>query len=379
MSDNQTHAAPPGERLGALDGMRGIAVLLVVIYHYFGRFTVAEGQPLYPYGDVFARWPLVMDGQVGVDLFFMISGFVIFESLRRSGSPLAFAARRANRLVLPMVGMSLLTFCVLSVLPTPYFPVHLADFAPSWTFTTPGFWRWLDPEVSFVDPVYWTLFIEVRFYLLMAVLWFALGRSEARATAAIAVVALLAVTAQGFALQQGLTGWSGALDLLLFPAHICLFACGVLYNRLHRGVATSLEKVALALLAVLGALRVIGAPDDPALFINLIVWLALFHAGFILVARRSPLIGWLRWQPLVGIGLISYSLYLVHQGVGLALISRLPSNWPLPLQLAGVALVMALVTAIAWLSWRLLEQRRPFSALARPSDKTEALPRRAKA
>jgi peptidoglycan/LPS O-acetylase OafA/YrhL len=377
MSDNQTHAANRAERLGALDGLRGIAILLVVIYHYFGRWTVAEGEPLYPYGDIFARWPPAMDGQVGVDLFFMISGFVIFESLRRSRSPLAFAARRANRLVLPMVGMSVLTFCVLSVLPTPYFAVHLADFAPSWTFTTPGFWHWLDPDVSFVDPAYWTLFIEVRFYVLMAVLWFALGRSEARATAAIAGVALLAVTAQAIALQLGLTGWSAALDLLLFPAHICLFACGVLYNRLYRGVATGLEKVALALLAILGALRVIGAPDDLAPFMNLIVWLALFHTGFILIARRSTIVAWLQWPPLVGIGLISYSLYLVHQGVGLALISRLPADWPLPLQLAGVALVMALVTAIAFVSWRLLEQRRPFSALMAPAAATDASPRRA--
>ena len=379
MSSNGTSQTATAERLGALDGMRGIAILLVVAYHYFGRWTLAEGEPLYPYGDLFARWPLAMDGQVGVDLFFMISGFVIFESLRRSRGPLAFAARRADRLVLPMLGMSLLTFCVLTLLPTPFFAVRLADFAPSWSFTTPGFWRWLDPQASFVDPVYWTLFIEVRFYILMALLWFALGRSETRATAAISAIAITAVMAEGAALANGPTGLSEALDLLLFPAHISLFACGVLYNRLYHRTATAWEKVALVLLAVLGAVRVIGSPDDFALFANLIVWLALLHLGFVLLARRSRLLAWLQWRPLVGIGLISYSLYLVHQGVGLALISRLPADWPLWAQLAGVALVALLVTAIAWLSWRLLERRKPFSTLAARASAVEAPRRQAKA
>lgn len=359
--------------------MRGIAILIVVAYHYFGRWTLTAGEPLYPYGDAFARWPLAMDGQVGVDLFFMISGFVIFESLRRSSGPLSFAARRADRLVLPMVGLSLLAFCVLTLLPTPYFAVRLADFVPSWSLTSPNLWRWLDPQVSWVDPAYWTLFIEVRFYALLALLWFGLGRSEIRATAVLSATALAAVMAESAVLAQGQTGLSEALDLLLFPAHICLFACGALYNRLYRGKATSWEKVALAVLGIVGAARVIGAPDDIALFANLVVWLALFHLGFLLLARRSPLTGWLRWRPLAGVGLISYSLYLVHQGLGLALISRLPAAWPVPLQLAGVALITLLVTAIAYLSSRLVERRRPFSGLLARASAADPPRRRAKA
>ena len=353
------------ERLSALDGMRGIAILIVVIHHYFGRWTAAAGEPLYPYGDAFARWPLAMDGQVGVDLFFMISGFVIFESLRRSSGPLAFAARRADRLVLPMVVLSLLTFAVLTLLPTPFFAVHLADLAPSWSFTSPSLWRWLDPQVSWVDPVYWTLFIEIRFYLLIALFWFALGRSETRATAALSATALAAVMAEGAALAHGWTGVQEALNLLLFPAHISLFASGVLYSRLYHRTAVAWEKVALVVLGALGAVRVIGAPDDLALFANLIIMLALFHLGFLLLARRSRLIGWLQWRPLVGIGLISYSLYLVHQGVGLALISRLPQDWPLPLQLAGVLAVSMLMVALAALSCRVIEHQRPFTSLLR--------------
>lgn len=351
------------ERLAALDGMRGIAVLLVVAYHFFGRWTVAEGAPLYPYGDQFSRWPLAMDGQVGVDLFFMISGFVIFESLRRSANPLAFAAKRADRLVLPMVGLSVLSFVVLTVLPTPYFPVRLSYFLPSWTFTTPGFWQWLDPEVSFVDPVYWTLFIEVRFYILMALLWFGLGRSESRAVGALSVLAIGAVVAEGMLKSQGQDGALAVLDLALLPAHICLFASGVIYAQMYRSAATPVQKAALAILALVGTARVIGAPDDPALFINIIICLALFHCAFILLVRRSPLIGWLGARPLVFVGLISYSLYLVHQSVGLALISRLPADWPLALQLAGVAVVTAVLIAISYGSWRLLERQKPFSAM----------------
>ena len=135
-------------RLVALDGLRGIAVLLVVLYHYFGGWTSVDTTLLYPYGARFAEWPLVRDGQVGVDLFFLISGFVIFESLRRARGPVEFASKRADRLVLPMLMLSTVTFVVLTVLPTPFFDPRPADFLVSWSFSSPSLWHWLDESAA---------------------------------------------------------------------------------------------------------------------------------------------------------------------------------------------------------------------------------------
>lgn len=359
-------------RLAALDGLRGVAVLLVVLYHYFGGWTFVDTTLLYPYGDRFAQWPLVRDGQVGVNLFFLISGFVIFESLRRSRSPVAFAAKRADRLVLLMLVLSTLSFIVLTVLPTPFLAVRPADLLVSWSFSTPDLWHWLDAEASYIDPAYWTLFVEVRFYVLMAFIWFALGRSEARSVAAIAALALAAVVGEGLLLGAGVAEGAAALDFVLFPAHISLFACGVLYSRLFRGDAALWELAALAALVLVGTLRLIGVPDDPGAFFNLLVWLVLFHVAFFALALRPRWVGWLAARPLVGLGRISYSLYLVHQGVGIALISRLPLEWPLWAQLLGVLAVTALMVAIAALSWHFIERRRPFTALLRGADRPAA-------
>jgi len=366
-------------RLVALDGLRGIAVLLVVLYHYFGGWTSVDTTLLYPYGARFAEWPLVRDGQVGVDLFFLISGFVIFESLRRARGPVEFASKRADRLVLPMLMLSTVTFVVLTALPTPFFDPRPADFLVSWSFSSPSLWHWLDARASYIDPSYWTLFIEVRFYLLMAVIWFALGRSERKAVAAIALLALAAVIAEAALLAAGQADGVAALDLVLFPTHISLFACGVLYSRLFRRQAAPWEMAALAALVLVGTLRLIGAPHNPGAFFNLLGWLVLFHLAFVTLAVRPRWVGWLALRPLVGLGRISYSLYLVHQGVGLALISRLPRDWPLWAQLAGVLAVSLLMVAIATLSWRLIEQRKPFSALAAHFAASEAPQRRAKA
>ncbi len=352
-------------RLATLDGLRGIAVLLVVLYHYFGGWTFVDTTLLYPYGDRFAQWPLVRDGQVGVNLFFLISGFVIFESLRRARGPLEFAAKRADRLVLPMLVLATLSFVVLTLLPTPFLAVRPVDLLVSWSFSAPEFWRWLDPEASYVDPAYWTLFVEVRFYILMALIWFVLGRSEARSIAAIAALALAAVVGEGLLLGAGMAEGAAALNLVLFPAPLSLFACGVLYARLFRGVASPWERAALVVLVLVGTLRLIGTPDDPGAFFNLLGWLTLFHLAFVLLALRPRSVGWLAVRPLVGLGRISYSLYLVHQGIGLALISRLPRDWPLWAQLAGVLIVTALMLGIAALSWYSIEQRRPFTTLLR--------------
>ena len=358
-------ASLEGGRLAALDGLRGVAVLLVVLYHYFGGWTFVDTTLLYPYGARFAEWPLVRDGQVGVELFFLISGFVIFESLRRARSPAEFAAKRADRLVLPMLVLSTLSFTVLTLLPTPFFELRPSDFLVSWSFTAPELWHWLDAEASYIDPSYWTLFVEVRFYLLMALVWFALGRSASRAVATIAALALAAILGEAMLLATGLLDVAKALDLVLFPTHLSLFAAGVLYSRLFRREAALWEVTALAALVLVGTLRLVGAPYDLGAFLNLLGWLVLFHLAFVVLALRPRWLGWLAARPLVGLGRVSYSLYLVHQGVGLALISRLPRDWPLWAQLTGVLAVFALMVAIAALSWHFFEQRRPFTTLLR--------------
>lgn len=73
------------KRINFLDGFRGMAILLVILFH---AFTAWSG--IVPYGERFANFFLFKEGFLGVQLFFMISGFVILMSLQKSNSFMEF-------------------------------------------------------------------------------------------------------------------------------------------------------------------------------------------------------------------------------------------------------------------------------------------------
>ena len=166
-------AAPPagaGRHISALDGIRGVAVLLVLIFHVF-QVEPAPSHPLLRMG-----YAATLFGQTGVDLFFVLSGFLITGILLDTKSSrryfVNFYGRRTLR-ILPLYYGSLVVFLV--VLP------RLVDFHASgippiwfWTFSTNvAVTQGLDPgELGH----YWTLAIEEQFYLVWPLVVFALGR-----------------------------------------------------------------------------------------------------------------------------------------------------------------------------------------------------------
>lgn len=98
-------------RITHLDGLRGLAILLVVVYHLFARWA-----ELVPWGDSTAV-PIVRTGYHGVELFFLISGFVILMTLERSPNLFSFAWRRWLRLFPAMLICSALIFATAWLIP----------------------------------------------------------------------------------------------------------------------------------------------------------------------------------------------------------------------------------------------------------------------
>lgn len=351
-------------RIEEIDGLRGIAIALVVSFHYLTRWSPSSGEGLYPYGESFARWPIFRDGAVGVHLFFLVSGFVIFQSLGRSKSLVDFAIKRADRLWLPMMALSTVSFVLLStLLVTPYFNAKVYDFLPSWTFTSPMLWKWANGEVDYIDGVYWTLFVEVRFYLLMALIWF----SPLRASASVALSAFATVGLAAFLVLKltGISSFGKIVELLMFPQYISLFAAGTVYSQIRQNGITAAYVAQLVLLIPLGLVGIkFGVLADSG-YLATIVWVAFFHCIFLSVSLN------LRWTRifsywlLVRLGAISYSLYLIHQRVGVAILHRLPEGWPSWMYLAAVVTTFGLMIVIAYLSWRFIEEQRPFSRFLR--------------
>lgn len=159
-------------RLSHLDSLRGIAVLLVIIYHYYYRFQ-DEGYYYFNKNNISLIDQVLSHGYYGVHLFFVISGFVIAMTLFKSNSLFDFFKRRFSRLWPTMLLCSILTFIYLSFYGK-IFEVSLYNFLPSLTFSEPYIFNKIfnSNKFDWIDGAYWSLFVEIRFYILVAIIYF---------------------------------------------------------------------------------------------------------------------------------------------------------------------------------------------------------------
>lgn len=156
----RTHA--PAPRLGLLDALRFAAALVVVFYHYtaWGHEHWGTKAPEF--------WPVLSEftryGQLGVQLFFLISGFVILMSVQGK-SVIGFIGSRVGRLY-PAYWIAVLAAAVLSlkIWPSGNDGRTASDIVPNLTMMQSAF------NIQDFDGVYWTLWVELRFYILLGVL-----------------------------------------------------------------------------------------------------------------------------------------------------------------------------------------------------------------
>jgi peptidoglycan/LPS O-acetylase OafA/YrhL len=345
------------DRILQIDGLRGVAVLLVVLFHYFSSFGGLNG--------VLAAWPPFNGGIAGVLLFFIVSGFVIGASLEGARSILAFATRRLDRLFLPMAVISTTVLLLLMG------PLHVvgenlgwSSLLPSWTFSLPRFWRWVDPNVRYVDGSYWTLFYEVRFYTIAAIV--SLCVRKGLLLRGVALAAILESAAAWLINVSGQPVLAGYLHMVTGGDYLPFFGAGCVYLLIFERRANLFD---LLILAVLIAFTLTLTYAEEADRLTTTLYVATSHALFIFVAMRSRLSGWLAWRPLVWVGKCSYSLYLLHGALGFAVISRIPKEWPLEWQAISIVLLIVAMLLASRISYKFLEKKRPFSSafnLSRP-------------
>jgi peptidoglycan/LPS O-acetylase OafA/YrhL len=317
-----------GARLRGLDALRGIAAMAVVVFHYTTSF---DSENYFPgYDEALLSFP---GGRYGVWLFFVISGFVILWSVQRAPTVGDFAYSRFSRLYPPYWG-SLLFVAAYIVIAQNVLDAGIDKL----TFTLPQFLANLTMVPSWfgqkeLDGAYWTLAIEMGFYVLIAILHaFRLTRPD-RIVRTIVVLwifdtVVLSVVAVGSG--QGLESleddWLG-----LFIAGMALFT---LYQRPQEQrwikllVICSLPLVSLSRGSVVAALVTAGA----------------IAAVYVAVSFRVPL---LESRPLLWLGTLSYSIYLVHAYPGYITIKLLlDAGWDRNLAVL-VALAQTFVLALA--------------------------------
>ena len=346
------------ERLRELDLLRFAAALAVVLYHFTG-FGGAGAWPA-PSQDVFPEIaPVTRFGYLGVDLFFVISGFVILMSAWGRG-PGEFGISRLVRLMPAYWVSVLLGAAVYAVFRMGHGVPGL--IVPNLTMLQGGL------GLRNVDAVYWTLWVELHFYVLAAVLA-GIGITYRSCLVFMAAWMLGGVFAD--------EADSKILQVMLVPTWSCYFIAGMALYMIHRFGPTLLlwGYVAASYLIALrwGAWRaenVFRGADETVVSAVITGIFALM----ILVATGR--LSRLRWRGLTMLGALTYPLYLVHSQLALPLLDAVYpglDRWTALAVVIGGSLLAAYAVhrlverpGAAWMRARLTASLRPM----RPPEET---------
>jgi peptidoglycan/LPS O-acetylase OafA/YrhL len=311
------------ERLVFLDSIRGLAAIMVAWYHF------TQGNPAFlPKGLLKASGSY---GWLGVEVFFVLSGFILPWSLYRGGYRLRgygiFLVRRMVRLDPPYVAAIALTL-LLGYLST-FAPGYRGNaFSISWPQILSHF-GFLNAFIGYtwLNPVFWTLAIEFQYYLLIGLL-FPLVISL---NALVRYALTLAFLAAPFVFHSS----------RFMPHYACLFLLGILTFKYKSGM---IARNVYLLTAVATCSELCYLESGPVAVTGLLT-------GFAIAFVRLEL------RPLRWLGTLSYSIYLLHVPLGGRVVNaglRLPHT--LPVQCFVLMAAMGSSLAAAFLFYTLIEK-----------------------
>jgi peptidoglycan/LPS O-acetylase OafA/YrhL len=311
-------------RLVELDALRGVAALCVMGFHYtfiLPRFVELETPPVVS----------MAFGYFGVELFFMISGFVILLTLEKTVSGADFIVARFSRLYPVFWAACLTTFAIGVLAPLASQHYTVGQLIGNLTLMPAVF------KIAEIDDVYWSLAYEIGFYAFM------FGVFKLRLLHRIEMICA------GLLLASLIFMWQPRL--LSHPLHYFLtineythlFVFGLVMYRLRFAGVTA-ARIALVLTAA--GVAFIRLPLNEAL-VDLAFMTVLAAAVF----GRLPI---LRTRLLLWFGAISYPLYLTHQLLGYRLVKRL-TDFGAELN-ASIILAACIMLAFAALLHAVVEQ-----------------------
>ncbi len=318
-----------------IDGLRAVAVLAVVLFH--------------------AGAPGFDGGFVGVDVFFVISGFLITQRVvaSREAGDFTFGhfyARRARRL-LPAAATTLLaTLAAGVVLLEPADVVRLARSGVAAAFSASNVLFW--SEAGYWDAAAtskpllhtWSLAVEEQFYLLWPLLLIGLLAWRGRG----AIVPLLGIGVVSLALTWWFTGVDAAGAFYLMPFRVYEFVAGAAIVWLDRRTwpatrAATTTRAALWLVGLAAILGSIALYDGATVFPGVAAAVPAFGTAAVIMARRPATLDRVLSNAVAGqVGLRSYSLYLTHWPVLVfAAVIHGPLDGGATLTVLGLSVVLA--------------------------------------
>ncbi|HMH23165.1 MAG TPA: acyltransferase [Puia sp.] len=354
------------KRIEILDSFRFVAIISVIFFHYTYRWTVPYNSTnLYPYGDFFGN--SFRYGNNGVQFFFIISGFVISYTLENTSDLSAFFKNRFIRLFPPILFWSIITYLVFIILDNAHLfstSHQLKNFLPSLTFINPKIWETIfKTKFDWLNGSYWSLWIEVQFYFISSILFFINKKNFFRNILVLTVIMILQnyilihflpskrIELLSPTLFSFVSSWSYANQVVNIASYIAFFTMGVIFHHLYKRYPISLRSLA-GLCAVFIPVYILFSGIIIEARIIYFVMITLF---LLMIYKRSYL-SFLENPLFRRIGVISYSVYLAHEHIGVLLINKYGGylgNWsPLCVLIMPVLIILS-----AELSYRLVEQK----------------------
>ena len=335
-------------RLQFIDGFRGVAILLVVIFHAYVQWPEH-----YPYGDSYAELPVIKLGWLGVQLFFLISGFVIFMTLDKTETFRMYIYKRWLRLFPAMLIASVLIYSTLPVFHErpDGIPPNILSLLPGLTFTLPSWWSKLAGfDIPLLESAFWSLYVEFKFYVIAGLTYFILGRKflipvlVSLFTFWFVVYSLSTVF--DFQFLGILKSISNALDL----KHFGWFAAGAMFYLNFQNTEVDEKWFNLGVLMMIVSSFTVKW-EAVGFDFEIVTGALLISAMFAVSFKSSVLQQLLQSRVLLFFGFISYPLYLMHENAMTSIIIKMAdlipwlhaflSPYPAILFLVGVAYVIS--------------------------------------
>jgi len=338
-NDGRNEPVLKSNRYKDLDALRGIAALMIVLYH----FATVRPNPIHAF-----YW-----ADTGVDMFFIISGFVIFMSINKVRNVKDFAISRFSRLF-PSYWFCLTITAIIQVIALKLNFVHNTSTQISWLKYISNltmFQRYFG--YTNIDGPYWTLIIEMLFYVGIAIL-FKFNRIKN-----IFCIGCLLVSISFINDYLGITvpDWPFSKILLWIPIikYISLFFAGILFYKLIKQEGNKLKLYLTILACYLVQIKIysnVPITGHDRYIIHSIV-LALIFVVFILFINQK--LSFITNNVTLFFGKISYSLYLIHQYIGAnILLAGFERILHLPI-LASIPIAFIIVIFIAYLINKFIE------------------------
>ncbi len=266
-----------------------------------------------------------------MQLFFMISGYVIYMSMQKKSSAVSFIFSRWLRLAPAMLIGSMIIFLTSSLIPErPIGELKTIDLVPGLLFVEPGILNWaMGTSIKSVDGAFWSIYVEVKFYLIACFLFYFLKDLKMRIFLILHLLYFFTEILSLLGSESSILNTANNYMTSFGFQYFGWFGIGIYTYKFHQSGGFSNISI-LIFLTTSNLFLSLKNNSNPYLGFAMVALIACWFAPFFSATARK----FFEWKILLFFGYISYPLYLIHQNIvtGLAIkIYNFQADIPAPI------------------------------------------------